>query len=60
MITYRWYDGTYEEFNECADSLRDMIRDEGFEIDNVTTEFSIYDTKVTHDAAWINREALEG
>jgi len=53
MITYRTYTGTREVFEATAKELRGVIKQEGFQIDNVVTEFSIYDTKVTHDAAWI-------
>jgi len=56
MVTLRKYDGTYEQFQEQAKRLRDDIT-KFYKIDNVVTEFSVYDTKVSHDAAWINKQS---
>lgn len=53
MVTLRWYSGTYEKFQEQAADLRESLRRTGFDIGNVVTEFSIYDTRITHDAEWI-------
>lgn len=52
MVTYRRYEGTYEEFEAEAQELELQIK-KLFNIDKRITEFSIYDTKVSHDAAWL-------
>ena len=57
MITYRTYSGTYETFKRRAQGIREALKECGFKIEDVVTEFSIYDTKVTHDAEWISRIA---
>ena len=53
MVTYRKYGGVYEEFVEDLDDLRSEIESEGFDVEKEIVEFSIFDTKVSHDAAWI-------
>ena len=53
MITLRKYDGTYESFEHDANALYDMIIQCDFEVEKRITEFSIYDTKVSHDAEWL-------
>ena len=55
MVTYRKYDGVYEEFVEDLDELEKQIKLEGFEVEKRIVEFSIYDTRVSHDAAWITQ-----
>lgn len=55
MVTLRWYTGYYEDFMEAAKHLRERIKSAGYAIENVVTEFSIYDTKVNHDANWIKK-----
>lgn len=52
MVTYRKYEGTYEEFEAEAQRLETAIR-ERFAIEKRITEFSIFDTKVSHDSAWL-------
>ena len=52
MVTYRKYDGTYEEFEAEAKALEYQIK-KSFTIEKRITEFSIYDTKVSHDSAWL-------
>jgi len=56
MITFRKYEGTFESFEGEANTLNGMIILEGFEVEKRVTEFSIYDTKVSHDAAWLTKE----
>lgn len=53
MITYRTYEGVVEDFKEKVAALRKELTEAGYGIENMVTEFSIYDTKVTHDTAWI-------
>ena len=55
MITYRRYKGTYEDFEREAQFLESQIK-HTFEIEKRITEFSIYDTKVSHDSAWLLNE----
>lgn len=52
MVTYRKYNGTYEEFEKEASQLQETIENQ-FKIEKRITEFSIYDTKISHDAAWL-------
>ena len=54
MITLRWYEGGRESFENARDRIIIELGLRDFETDKVITEFSIYDTKVSHDAAWIN------
>jgi NTP pyrophosphatase (non-canonical NTP hydrolase) len=56
MMTLRISTGTAESFNEKLDALKRDIVAQGFEIGKTIVEFSVYDTKVSHDAAWINGE----
>lgn len=60
MMTYRSYTGTREQFQEYVDdwALPDLKMC-GFEVEKVITEFSIYDTKITHDAAWIGQHGSD-
>lgn len=54
MVTYREYNVSYEDFKEkvtCNAALLDYC---GFEYEDPIIEFSIFDTKISHDAAWIN------
>jgi len=53
MLTFRKYEGTFESFEGEANTLNGMIVLEGFEVEKRVTEFSIYDTKVSHDSEWL-------
>jgi NTP pyrophosphatase (non-canonical NTP hydrolase) len=55
MVTVRWYKGTVEGFENNVDILYNFIWDGGFEVEKRITEFSIYDTKVSHDAEWLKK-----
>jgi NTP pyrophosphatase (non-canonical NTP hydrolase) len=55
MVTYRKYDGVYEEFVKELDVLQADIENLGYEVEKRIVEFSIYDTKVSHDNAWITQ-----
>lgn len=52
MVTYRKYTGTYEEFEDFATKLENEIK-RNYNVEKRITEFSIYDTKVSHDSAWL-------
>lgn len=54
MATYRCYNGTCEDFQAGVDKRHhDLSNELGFTIDKVITEFSIYDTQVSHDSSWL-------
>ena len=54
MMTLRWYDGTYPDFDAAVDRFIAELEKQGFELDKKIVEFSVYDTKISHDAAWIS------
>lgn len=54
MMTIRWYKGTYPDFDAAIDRFIQALAAHGFELDKKIVEFSVYDTKVSHDAAWIS------
>lgn len=54
MLTARRYTGTREDFEEYASSVRTALVEGGFEVEKTITEFSVFDTRVSHDASWIN------
>lgn len=56
MITLRKYNGTYDDFLWHLENLKDNLNDNGFEFEKVITEFSIYDTKVSHDYQWLEKK----
>ena len=53
MMTIRWYSGIYADFDRTIDIFIANLNDEGFELEKKIVEFSVYDTKVNHDAAWL-------
>lgn len=53
MTTYRRYDGTFEKFKKSVEGIAEHLKVSGFEIDKTIVEFSVYDTKVSHDATWL-------
>lgn len=55
MVTARSHTGTYLSFKEWLDLIESAIKREGFEIDRIITEFSVFDTKVSHDSSWVRR-----
>lgn len=57
MMTRRVYEGTYESFKDEVARIEAMMGRMGFPLDRVVVEFSIYDTKVGHDAAWLRATA---
>jgi hypothetical protein len=61
MITMRKYIGTYETFLSALNELKKALTDPlntngGFLIEKVITEFSIYDSNVSHDEPWIGKK----
>ena len=56
MITYRKYDGTYDEFMATVESIKGVLNYKEINFDKVITEFAIYDTKVSHDFLWLEKK----
>jgi hypothetical protein len=53
MVTLRSYSAQREAFEASRDALVDEIRQAGFEVEKVITEFSVFDSRVSHDASWL-------
>jgi len=53
MLTYRLYEGTVENFSTGLKRITDDLTSYDFEVGKVITEFSIFDTKVSHDESWL-------
>lgn len=53
MMTLRSYDGTREAFDIKRDWLAGALDVNDFKVEKVITEFSIFDTKTSHDASWL-------
>lgn len=53
MMTIRWYNGLFKNFDKEVDTFIDHLKAEGFELDKKIVEFAIFDSRVSHDAAWI-------
>ncbi len=51
MATYRTFDDV-DTFLERTHEIADAIRDAGFTLDKIISEFAIYDSKVEHDSVW--------
>jgi len=56
MITLRKYEGTYEQFDIRVNELKERLEKENIKFEKVITEFSIYDTKVSHDFKWLEKK----
>ena len=54
MLTYRSNMCGRHKFQLEVDGIKQMLIDEGFRFEKVEVEYSIYDTKVSHDSVWIN------
>lgn len=54
MITLRTYEGVFETFEEKVQKLKRSLNYAKFGVAKEIVEFSIYDTKVSHDSAWIS------
>jgi NTP pyrophosphatase (non-canonical NTP hydrolase) len=53
MLTFRLYQGFYEDFKLQSSLIHQEMAKLGFEPEREIVEFSIYDTKVSHDKEWI-------
>lgn len=56
MATLRAYEGTYERFQRDCENAAEHFRDRGYEVPKTITEFSIFDTKVSHDSIWLEEQ----
>lgn len=54
MMTLRSTDKTRERFKEIVDELKHYLTLTGYIVDKVEVEFAVYDTKISHDKAWID------
>jgi NTP pyrophosphatase (non-canonical NTP hydrolase) len=53
MLTFRLYQGVFEDFKEKSGRLYLELQNKGFEPEREIIEFALYDTKISHDVAWI-------
>ena len=53
MLTLRSYADTRERFTERRDVLMAALTAGQFVCDKLITEFSLFDSRVTHDASWL-------
>jgi len=53
MVTFRSYTLLQEDFRERVDSIKRDLLANSFSVEKEIVEFSIYDSKVSHDSAWI-------
>jgi len=56
MVTMRKYDGLYDDFTYELERLRGRLSANNIDFEKVITEFSIYDTKVSHDYKWLDKK----
>lgn len=56
MVTLRFYEGDYTGFKYFAQQLYDRLLLIGVVSDRLQIEFSIYDTKESHDNSWLKNE----
>jgi len=57
MLTYRSYTDLYETVQESVANIKAQLLDAGFILDKDLIEFSLFDSKVSHDADWLTRKA---
>lgn len=55
MFTYRDYATTRENFRRNIDTIKEVLATNQLTVEREVIEFSIYDTKVTHDSQWLQR-----
>jgi NTP pyrophosphatase (non-canonical NTP hydrolase) len=54
MATLRRYSGTYEAFADEFENTKKEIEQYGFSVLKTITEFSVYDSKISHDSEWLS------
>lgn len=55
MTTKRSYEGVREDFEHEVELCKNALIMEAFTVDKTIIEFSVFDTKVSHDASWLTR-----
>lgn len=55
MVTLRDSKCTYERFEEQRTMLEHVLTNTGFAVEKTITEFSVFDSKISHDAEWIKQ-----
>lgn len=55
MLTARSYEGSATAFKKRVESIEATLKEAAFDVDKVIVEFSVYDTRVNHDASWLKR-----
>lgn len=55
MLTIRAYSLYYASFEEDVEYVKEVLRKNDIDFEKVITEFSIYDTKVSHDFLWLDK-----
>ena len=55
MITHRSYGDLRKHFDGQVEYLKDLLEAHKIEFEKVITEFSIFDTKVSHDFLWLDK-----
>ncbi len=53
MLTLRSYVVQREAFEVRRDAMLQSLKEQGFEVEKVITEFAVYDSKNEHDSAWL-------
>ena len=53
MMTYRNYEKLYEDVQEEVETIKAQLAENNFQLGKSLIEFSLFDTKVSHDARWL-------
>ena len=53
MMTSRFYDGTREDFATNVALIKSRLAYGGYKMEKEVVEFSLYDSRVSHDAEWL-------
>lgn len=53
MMTYRSYNQMYEDFESHLEFIKHNLHSYGFDLEKEIVEFSIHDTKISHDKKWL-------
>lgn len=56
MITFRNYENIYSVFEHQLNDLKAALELEDIHFEKVITEFAVYDTKVSHDLKWLDKQ----
>lgn len=58
MATLRKYKGFREDFEMDVHEEKVNLKAIGFDVDKTIIEFSIYDTKISHDSEWLKKDKM--